>query len=160
MTGTTLVVVRAAEFSSRGQVTSSHLQNLRVRFRYCHHTVSSVSLKLHRPTDSLRAQRGPSFRSVRPTDGPDPYGDSMILAKCVFSQSATGEVSRAHIFASWPMARSRGGECKFSQTGAPNGDEARGAGGGGGRRGRGGEEPDYFDSSGDEISYVKRSRRR
>ena len=42
------------------------------------------------------------------------YGDSMILAKCIFSQSATGEVSSAYFR---KLAISRGGECKFSQTG-------------------------------------------
>ena len=30
------------------------------------------------------------------------YGDSTILAVCIFSQSATGEVFPVHIFASWP----------------------------------------------------------
>ena len=44
------------------------------------------------------------------------YGDSMILAVCIFSQSATGEVSCAYFR---KLAISRGGECKFSQTG-PN----------------------------------------
>ena len=42
------------------------------------------------------------------------YGDSMILAECIFSQSATGEVSSAYFR---KLAISRGGECKFSQTG-------------------------------------------
>ena len=40
----------------------------------------------------------------------------MILAVCIFSQSATGEVSCAYFR---KLAISRGGECKFSQTG-PN----------------------------------------
>ena len=44
------------------------------------------------------------------------YGDSMIWAGCIFSQSATGEVSSAYFR---KLAISRGGECKFSQTG-PN----------------------------------------
>ena len=42
------------------------------------------------------------------------YGDGMILAVCIFSQSATGEVSSAYFR---KLAISRGGKCKFSQTG-------------------------------------------
>ena len=38
----------------------------------------------------------------------------MILAECIFSQSATGEVSSAYFR---KLAISRGGECKFSQMG-------------------------------------------
>ena len=45
------------------------------------------------------------------------YGDSMILAVCIFSQSATGEVSSAYFR---KLAISRGGESKFSQTGPTN----------------------------------------
>ena len=45
------------------------------------------------------------------------YGDSMILAECIFSQSATGELSSAYFR---KLAISRGGECKFSQTGPTN----------------------------------------
>ena len=74
-----------------------------------------------------------------------------------------------HIFASWPYLGV--GSANFRKR-APNGDEARASRGrgqdgtGGGRQGdeeeeeEEEEEPDYFDSSGDEIPYVKRSRRR
>ena len=62
-----------------------------------------------------------------------------------------------HIFASWPYL-ARGVECKFSQTVGEEGEEGE-------------EEEDEeeeeeeeeepeFDSGGDEIPYVKRSRRR
>ena len=79
----------------------------------------------------------------------------MILAGCIFSQSATGEVSSAYFR---KLAISRGGECKFSQTGPQ-----RRRGGGGGRHEEEEEEEEEepeFDSSGDEIPYVKRGRRR
>ena len=74
----------------------------------------------------------------------------MILAKCIFSQSATGEVSSAYFR---KLAISRGGECKFSQTHPPNGDEARGGGEEGDEEEEEEEEeePNHFDSSGDEI---------
>ena len=45
------------------------------------------------------------------------YGDSMILAERIFSQSATGEVSSCIFSQVGHMRISRGVECKFSQTG-------------------------------------------
>ena len=65
------------------------------------------------------------------------YGDSMILAKCIFSQSATGEVSSAYFRKLADI--SRGGECKFSQTHGPP-TETRLEGEEEGRRGREEEE--------------------
>ena len=78
-----------------------------------------------------------------------PYGDSMILAKCIFSQSATGEVSSAYFR---KLARYLGPPTETRLEGEEEGDEEE--------EEEEEEEPDYFDSSGDEIPYVKRSRRR
>ena len=80
----------------------------------------------------------------------------MSLAECIFSRSATGEVSSAYFRKLAILAR--GVECKFSQTEGEEGEEGE-------------EEEDEeeeeeeeeepeFDSSGYEIPYVKRSRRR
>ena len=90
----------------------------------------------------------------------------MILVKCIFSQSATGEVSSAYfrklvisrfsgwgvqIFANEPNARL----CRDTLTrGQPDMRPASTS-----KKPEEEEEPE-FDSSGDEIPYVKRSRRR
>ena len=61
-----------------------------------------------------------------------------------------------HIFASWPYLGV--GSANFRKR-APNGDEGEEEGDEEEEEEEE-EEPDYFDSSGDEIPYVKRSRRR
>ena len=86
------------------------------------------------------------------------YGDSMILAVCIFSQSATGEVSSAYFR---KLAISRGGECKFSQTGPTRAyarntlvnclPDMRPASTSKRKRSEEEEEEPEFDSSGDEI---------
>ena len=81
------------------------------------------------------------------------YGDSMILAECIFSQFATAVRFPVHVFASWP---SRGGECKFSQTGrtrayAVTRSLSRHAARKHSSKEEEEEEEPEFDSSGDEI---------
>ena len=76
----------------------------------------------------------------------------MILAECIFSRSATGEVSSAYFR---KLAISHGVECKFSQTEGEEGEEEEDE-----EEGEEEEEEAEFDSSGDEIPYVKGSRRR
>ena len=73
----------------------------------------------------------------------------MILAECIFSQSATGEVSSAYFR---KLAISRGEECKFSQTGQTRAYAVTGEGGE--EEQEEGEEGPEFDSSGDEIPYL------
>ena len=80
----------------------------------------------------------------------------MILAVCIFSQSATGEVSCAYFR---KLAISRGGECKFSQTGPTRAyarntltvPDMRPASTSKRKRSEEEEEEPEFDSSGDEI---------
>ena len=68
----------------------------------------------------------------------------MILAKCIFSQSATGEVSSAY-FRKLAISREEEGDEEEEEEGEEEEEE---------------EPQPEFDSSGDEIPYVKRSRRR
>ena len=96
----------------------------------------------------------------------------MILAKCIFSQSATGEVSSAY-FRKLAIPYLGVGSANFRKRaptetrleGEEEGDEEEEEEeeeGDEEEEEEEEEEPDYryFDSSGDEIPYVKRSRRR
>ena len=85
--------------------------------------------------------------------GPGLYGDSMILAECIFSQSATGEVSSAY-FRKLAISRTGCGvqirNFRKRREGGEEGEEEEDEE----EEEEEEEEPDYFDSSGDEINSL------